>query len=125
MEEIFEKEITEDKFNAVIAIVSTNPAPSPTGLTFNMIKKLLNDAKEMIWKWKWLGQKPKIDSGIPTAGDLQPLCLLDCLRKLWERLFLRRMTSVWDTHNILNETQPCKSGRGCSAALIHFLGDGY
>ena len=28
-------------------------------------------------------------------------------------------TSVWDAHNILNEAQHCRSGRGCSAALIH------
>ena len=72
------------------------------------------------WKWKWLCLKPKIDSGIPTARDLRPLCLLDCLKKLWERLILRRITSVWDTHNILNEAQNCRSGRGFSAALFHF-----
>ena len=45
---------------------------------------------------------------------------MDCLRKLWERLILRRITSLWDTHNILNEAQHCRSGRGCSAALLHF-----
>ena len=38
MEEKFEKAITEDEFNAVIAIASTNAASSPTGLKFNVIK---------------------------------------------------------------------------------------
>ena len=33
------KGITEEEFNTVIAIAPTNTAPSPTGLTFNMIKK--------------------------------------------------------------------------------------
>ena len=44
-----EKEITEDEFNAVIAIASTNRAPSPTGLTFNMIKIWPKEDKEMIF----------------------------------------------------------------------------
>ena len=26
---------------------------------------------------------------------------------------------VWDTHNTPNESQHCRSGRGCSAALLH------
>ena len=40
--------------------------------------------------------------------------------ELWERLILKRVTSVWDTHNILNEAQYCRSGRGSTAALLHF-----
>ena len=39
MENIFNKDITKEEFNTVIAIASTNTAPSPTGLTFSMIKK--------------------------------------------------------------------------------------
>ena len=62
-------------------------------------------------KWKWLCLKPKIDSGIPTANNLRPLYLLDYLRKQWKRLILRRITSVWDKHNALNEAQRCRSGR--------------
>ena len=42
------------------------------------------------------------------------------MRKLWERLILRRITSGWDAHSILNEAQHCRSDRGCSAALLHF-----
>ena len=62
----------------------------------------------------------EIDEGIPTANDLRPLCPLDCLRKLWERLIMRRITLVWNEHNILNEAQHCTPGRGYSAALLHF-----
>ena len=93
MGEIFEKAISEDEFNSVIAISSTNTAPSQTGLTFNMIKERPDEIKKAIftalcnlwstkevrkqWKWKWFCLKSKIDSGIPTDGDLRPLCLLD------------------------------------------------
>ena len=40
MEDIISKDITGKEFNTAIAIASTNTAPSPTGLTFNTIKKL-------------------------------------------------------------------------------------
>ena len=50
MEEIFEKTITDEEFYAVIAIACTNTAPSPTGLTFNMIKKWPEDVKKTIFK---------------------------------------------------------------------------
>ena len=43
---------------------------------------------------------------------------MDCLRKLWERLILRRITSVIDKHNAINESQHCRSGRGSSAELL-------
>ena len=46
MDVIFERAITEDGFNAVIAIASTNTAPSPTGFTFNMIKKWPEEVKK-------------------------------------------------------------------------------
>ena len=47
-EDIFEKAISEEEFNAVVAIASTNTAPLPTGLTFNMIKKWPEDVKSDI-----------------------------------------------------------------------------
>ena len=40
--------------------------------------------------------------------------------ELWERLILRRITSVSNTHNMLNEAQHCRSGQGCSAVPLHF-----
>ena len=52
----------------------------------------------------------KIDEGNPAANDLRPLCLLDYLRKLWERLILWRITTVWNGNNILNESQHCRPG---------------
>ena len=78
---IFNKDITEEEFSTFTTIASTNTAPSPTGLTLNMIKKWPEEVKKTIftalcklwstknvptqWKWKWLCQNPKIDSGIP------------------------------------------------------------
>ena len=130
MDEIFNKEITKEEFNTVIAIASTITAPSPTGLTFNMIKNWQEEVKKTIftslynlwstkdvptqkkWKWLCLCLKPKINSGIPASNDLRPLCLLGRLRKQWERLILKRITSVWDKQNTLNEAQHCRSGRG-------------
>ena len=63
--------------------------------------------------------KSQIYSRIPTTNDLRLLCLLGWLRKLWKRLILRRITLVWDKHNALNEAQHCRSGRGCSDALLY------
>ena len=81
------------------------------GLTLNMIKKSSEDLKKTIimalcnlwsakevptqWKWKWLCLKPKIDEGIPTTIDLRSLCLLDCLRKLWDRLICWSLSWCW------------------------------
>ena len=47
MEEMSNKEVIDEEFNIVIVFASTNTAPSPTGLTFNMIKKWPEDVKKV------------------------------------------------------------------------------
>ena len=49
MKEIFNKEITEEGFKIVVAIASTNAAPSPTGLTTNNVKKWPEEVKKSIF----------------------------------------------------------------------------
>ena len=46
MEDIFNRDITKEELNTFIAIASTNTAPSPTGLTFNMIKNWPEEVKK-------------------------------------------------------------------------------
>ena len=54
----YDKRITEEEFNTVIAIASVYIAPT---------QPVTMDAPEQ-WKWKWLCQKPKIDTGIMPTG---------------------------------------------------------
>ena len=72
------------------------------------------------WKWRWMCLKPKTESSIPTADDLRPLCLVDTLRKLWERIILNRIQQVWQAHHTLATGQHCIQGRGCATALLQF-----
>ena len=53
MEEISEKAVTKEEFNAVIAIASTNKAPLSTGLTFNMIRKWTEEVNKTIFIASW------------------------------------------------------------------------
>ena len=136
MEDIFLAPVTFDEFQNIIQLASNNTAPGPSGLSFNMIKSWPDDVIQTVfsalntlwntkdipsqWKWRWLCLKPKIDAGVPTASELRPLSLVDCIRKLWEKLLLRRIQCVWSTHGVPAENQHCRSRRGCSTALLEF-----
>ena len=136
MEAIFAEPITLADFQEAVRLASTNTAPSPSGLSFNMIKSLPEDVLAVLfsavnnlwtertipaqWKWRWLCLKPKTDHSTPSANDLRPLCLVDCVRKLWGKVLLRRIQRIWSAHKVIADNQHCRSHRGCSTALLEF-----
>ena len=61
---------------------------------YSTMQSMINKKVPDLWKWKWLCLEWKIDSEIPTSNDLRPLYLQEGLKKLWERLLLRRKTSA-------------------------------
>ena len=67
MEDIFNKDIAEDEFNTVIATASTNTAPSPTGLTFNMIKKWPEEVKKHLYSTL----QPMVNEGRPNSMEVE------------------------------------------------------
>ena len=57
------------------------------------------------WRWKWLAPLPKTTDTLPELKDLRPLVLLEALCKVWTKIILARITSVWHTHNVIHESQ--------------------
>ena len=110
-----------DEFRAAIASLPTNSASGPTGLTYNMMKRwplsVIKEAHKALvaqwqeyhipewWRWKWLAPLPKTTDTLPALKDLRPLVLLEALRKVWTKIILARITSVWHTHNVIHESQ--------------------
>ena len=57
------------------------------------------------WRWNWLAPLPKTTDTLPALSDLRPLLLIDALWKVWTKIILARITSVWHTNNVIHESQ--------------------
>ena len=76
------------------------------------------------WRWKWLAPLPKTKDTLPSLADLRPLCLLEALRKVWTKIVLARITSVWSEHAMLHESQHGSvHGRGTASASLQHIND--
>ena len=113
---------------------STDSAGGMSELTYAMIKswpehihKSIYDGlcatwtqKEIpeAWKWRWLQPIPKAPD--PTVTQLRPLCLLEVLRKLWSKIFVKRIANYVDQHQILHRGQHSGKGKGTESAVLEF-----
>ncbi len=135
--DIFQNPPSEDQFLQKITQVSKNSSPGPSGLTYNMIKAWLIDAKHVAyqslcqvwtsretppeWKWKWLVTIPKSFDPYPQVKDLRPISLVEALRKIWISLINQQINIAITKFNV---PRPSQHGsiptRGtCRAALVH------
>ena len=59
------------------------------------------------WENNWLNIIPKRlqDTGIPLINDLRPLGLLDCCRKTWMTIIERKISTIHQKYDILNQGQ--------------------
>ena len=124
-----------DDFVREIKNGSADSAGGPSGLTYGMMKtwpaqvqRAVYDAlaanwttKEIPddWKWRWLLPIPKAED--PTLKQLRPLSLMEVLRKLWSKLFVRRITDHLYTSGCMNPNQHGGKGKGTDSAVLEFL----
>jgi len=118
-----------------VKMCSANTSPGVSNLTFNMIKswppaihtlcytalaQMWTQDKRIpdYWKQRWILLKPKTSDRLPSIQDLRPLTLLECLRKLWEKIILSKLQTIWTKHQILQPSQHCTQGRSTANALL-------
>eukprot|EP01036_Dinobryon_divergens_P062056 gene62056-biopygen41823 len=70
------------------------------------------------WQWRWTCLKPKSPDPHITAEEFRPLTLIDCIRKVWEKIILHRINQIWYKHSTLSPLQHCQRGKGTDSALL-------
>jgi len=126
---------TLDEFRATLRRTSNNSSPGMSGLSYNHIKSWPTEILELThqlltrlweskhvppyWKWRWLCMKPKVATD-PTPDQLRPLILVETLRKLWLASTCHKITTLWQTHNVLHNSQHAYlRAKGTETALLH------
>ena len=125
------------EFQAAIKHHKGSTAPGATGLTYNMVKgwpesvtlkvhQLLSlsfTGPTPAWlQWGWLCPTPKDPEQSITLDGLRPLMLLEVLRKLWVWIIVRKISRLWEAHQILSPSQHgFRKGRGTGSALVVHL----
>eukprot|EP01032_Pedospumella_encystans_P017983 gene17983-20484_t len=130
----FEQPPTLDEFHNAIKHISSNTAPGMSNLTNNEIKSW-PDATKLIaydalsklwathtipsdWQWRWTCLKPKSTDPHLQPEEFRPLTLIDCIRKVWEKIILHRINQIWHKHSTLSPLQHCQRGKGTDSALL-------
>eukprot|EP01034_Spumella_vulgaris_P036599 gene36599-45138_t len=125
---------TLDEFHNAIKHISSNTAPGMSNLTNNEIKSW-PDATKLIaydalsklwathtipsdWQWRWTCLKPKSTDPHLQPEEFRPLTLIDCIRKVWEKIILHRINQIWHKHSTLSPLQHCQRGKGTDSALL-------
>ena len=127
-------------FKAAIRCQPSGKAPGPSGLTANMIKawpestiKMAHSLIQTLWHRGsipgWWGDRllclaPKSSDDF-TLDNLRPISLFEVLRKIWLGIISHRITAVWDSHNILHDSQHGfrSSRHGTETALVQLISD--
>ena len=127
-----------DEFTAAIQAHRVSTSPGATGLTYTMVRgwppdiiQYAHQCLSMLWhadhtpewmQWGWLCPKPKDPEADVTLEGLRPLILLEVLRKIWVGITIDKITSAWDRHGILSDSQHgFRHGRGTDTALLQFI----
>ena len=129
-----QKTPTEAEFMRQIEQASQDSAGGMTGLSYSMLKDLPIAAKIVMykalvqawddkttpesWKWRWIHPIPK--QADPDLTQLRPICLLECLRKLWSRIFVQRIANFLQEQKVLHKGQFSGKGGGTDAAVMEF-----
>jgi hypothetical protein len=123
------------EFSSALQRTSNNVAPGVSRVTFRMLKSwppavtaLAVEALSRLWQTKttpeswttrWIMLKVKDPSKPYTPANMRPLTLIESLRKLWERILLNRMHSVWDQHQVLSPLQHSGRRKGTAAPFLN------
>eukprot|EP01041_Mallomonas_annulata_P009126 gene9126-biopygen4364 len=130
MSRTFEQPPTIDEFHSAIKHISSNTAPGMSQLTNNEIKSwavatnlIAYDALSQLWathtipsdwQWRWTCLKPKSTDMHLPAEEFRPVILIDCIRKIWEKIILQ----IWHHYSTLSPLQYCQRGKGTDSELL-------
>ena len=137
MEEVLSSTPTRDEFGDSLRSIKRGSAAGMSGLSYNMISKwperLIDVVYECLvkvwefksvpdfWKWKWLVPIPKDPENI-SLGTLRPIMLIETTRKLWGRLIMTKIQSVWTEMAALSSAQHGGlPGRGTDTANVQHI----
>ena len=123
------------EFKKGIQKCKTNSAPGMSGLSYNMLKSLPENAIEYVYdklcffwqttevpasfQWRWLKQIPKKLVEHMGLNDYRGLMLCEVLRKIWGSQSLRRVMGAIRHHGTLETNHHgFEPGRGTDTATI-------
>jgi hypothetical protein len=114
-------------------------SPGMSEVTYDLLKALPDNMLKILWEllhdcyhnkispdeWEnnWLNIIPKRlqETGIPLINDLRPLGLLDCCRKTWMSIIERKLDSIHQKFDILNQGQRgSRRSSGPQDGLLYF-----
>jgi len=109
------------EFEDAIKKAKTNSAAGISGCSYNQLKRWPPELIQRVhyclcriwrsqgtpenWKDRWLVVIPKKQEEIPNINNLRPLILVEAIRKIWCKLLLHRILSVWGKYNVLHRYQ--------------------
>jgi hypothetical protein len=125
-----------EEFGESIAVSPDGKAAGPSGCTYGMMKAWPEAVKDEVfrqtdhnwrmgtmgkwWKSKKLCPIPK--DANPTLASIRPIMLLECLRKVWMKIVVRRFTAGWEPECRLAEGQyGFRSGRSTGMAVLQVI----
>ena len=137
MAEAFSSVPTFAEWQDTIKMTHNNSSGGMSGCSYNQLKhwpvELSRDVYATVaacwqdksipigWKWRWLVPIPKKPADIPSINDLRPLILVEAVRKVWSKLVLQKLKTVWKEVPLLNSAQHGYSAHlsTMTASLLH------
>jgi len=130
--------ISVDDLKGAIKSAKAGTAPGPSLLTINMLKAAPEDLLKHIhsllsvmwthryvcvwWRDKFMSPLPKKPNPTSTLENIRPIGLLEVLRKLWTGILTRRIVTIWETNDVLNQSQHGYRWRnGTPSAILRVL----
>ena len=121
MRDILQQPPTLVEFEDAIQKAKTNSAAGISGCSYNQLKRWPPELIQRVhyclcriwraqstpekWTARWLVVIPKKQEEIPNVNNMRPLILVEAIRKIWCKLLLHRILSVWGKYNALHRYQ--------------------
>jgi Ulp1 family protease len=109
------------EFEDAIKKAKTNSSAGISGCSYNQLKRWPPELIARVhyclcriwqsqctpdrWTARWLVVIPKKQEDIPNVSNMRPLILVEAIRKIWCKLLLHRILTVWGKHNTLHRYQ--------------------
>jgi len=109
------------EFEDAIKKAKTNSSAGISGCSYNQLKRWPPELIARVhyclcriwqsqstperWTARWLVVIPKKQEDIPNVSNMRPLILVEAIRKIWCKLLLHRILTVWGKHNALHRYQ--------------------
>ena len=121
MKEVLQHPPSLPEFEEAIQRAKTNSSAGISGCSYNQLKRWPAELIQRVhyclcriwrtqctpdaWTARWLVVIPKKQEEIPNVNNMRPLILVEAIRKLWCKLLLHRILTVWKKYNALHHYQ--------------------